>query len=73
MDDLAGVSRSLAARALTAAGRRRGSRGEIQQARTDLSRGDSLRASGRRGSIVAFKRAANRYKDALGKAESAIR
>ena len=72
MDDLAGISRALASRALTAASRRRGSRGEIQQARTDLSRGDSLRASGRRGSIGAFKRAASRYKDALSKAESSI-
>ena len=71
MDDLAGVSRSLAVRALTAAGRRSG-RGDIRQARSDLSRGDSLRASGRRGSIGAFKRAAARYKDALSKAESAL-
>ena len=72
MDDLAGISRGLASRALRAASRNRRNRDEIQQAGADLSRGDSLRSAGRRGSVRAFKNAAARYKDALGKAESAI-
>lgn len=72
MDDLVTISRGLATRALAAARNRRDKRDEIREARTHLARGDTLRASGRRGSIGAFKRAASRYKDALGKAESAI-
>ena len=72
MDDLVGISRGLATSALAAARSGRGKRDEVREARSHLARGDTLRASGRRGSIGAFKRAASRYKDALAKAESAL-
>lgn len=72
MDDLVTISRGLATRALAEARTGRGKRDEMREARNQLARGDTLRASGRRGSIGAFKRAASRYKDALAKAESAI-
>lgn len=72
MDDLVAISRGLATSTLAEARSRRANRNEIREARNHLARGDALRASGRRGSIGAFKRAANQYKDALSKAESAI-
>jgi hypothetical protein len=71
MDDLAAISRQLATRSLDAAFSYGGKRDEIHQARNDLARGDALRASGRRGRLDAFKQAANKYKDALSKAQSA--
>ena len=72
MDDLVTISRDLATSTLAQARSRGANRNDIREARNHLARGDALRASGRRGSIGAFKRAAARYKDALGKAESAI-
>ena len=72
MDDLVTISRGLATSTLAEARSRGANRQDIREARNHLSRGDALRASGRRGTIGAFKRAAARYKDALAKAESAI-
>ena len=72
MDDLAEISRQLATSTLDAAYGYRGKRDEIHDAQDALARGDALRASGRRGNLGAFKQAANKYKDALSKAESAI-
>ena len=45
---------------------------EIDAAHHALARGDTLRTSGRRGRLEAFKEAANEYRGALNKAESAI-
>ena len=76
MDDLTAIARDLALGALDAAhdyGRRRDDFDELQDARRALSRGDALRDAGRRGRLEAFKQAVGSYKDALSKAESALR
>ena len=72
MDDLAGISRSLASEALRWARRHGDKDDEIDAARHALARGDTLRTSGRRGRLEAFKEAASAYREALSKAESAI-
>ncbi len=63
MDDLAGIARQLASDAINAA--TAGDPVIIADAQQSLADGDALRALGQ------FKNAANEYKDALAKAESA--
>ena len=60
-----GAGRQIAVEAIDAAVARNGNAGKIAEARTALSQGDALRASG------ANKDAVNKYKDAAGKAEGA--
>jgi len=64
MDDLAGIARQLASDAINAA-TAGGDPVKIADAQQSLADGDALRALGQ------FKNAANEYKDALAKAESA--
>ncbi len=66
MDQLLAIARKTAVDALDQAIALGGDPGEISDAQQALSEGDALRTSS------AFKDAANKYKDALSKAESAL-
>lgn len=65
MNQLAGIARRLAEKALTEAIAQGGDSSKIAEAEQGLNNGDALRAAG------SFKDAVNKYKDALSKAESA--
>ena len=66
MDEIAGVAREFAERALGDARRRRAEPDVIAEAQEYSDEGDMLRGAG------LFKDAINKYKDALAKAESAV-
>jgi hypothetical protein len=65
LDRVTGAARQLAVDAIKEAAARGGKQAEIAEANRSLAAGDAVRDAG------SFKAAVNKYKDALGKAESA--
>ena len=72
MDKLTSIARELAIDAINEAIAQGGDSDKIEEAQEYLVDGDTLRANGLSGEYEDFKKAVNKYKDALSKAESAI-
>lgn len=72
MNDLVGISRTLATDAVALAVNEGGDAKDIKDAEKFLAKADKLRAKGQAGKFRKFKDAANFYKDALSKADGAV-